>query len=97
MPLLNSDNGKKSERKQLLRAFGLIFNIGWYVALSLVIPTAVGLWLDDPERFNTRPLFTLIGFGLGTMVAGYGLYRMLRQYINEQKDIDRQKNSNEGA
>lgn len=97
MPVLKNDHAEKPERRQILRGLWFLFNIGWYVALSLVVPTAVGLWLDAPERFNSRPLCTLIGFGLGTMIAGYGLYRMLRQLINEQKDMDKKKNSNEGA
>jgi len=35
----------------------------------------------------------LIGFVLGTSAAGYGLYRMLRQFIDEQKNMDAKKNS----
>jgi hypothetical protein len=49
--------------------------------------------LDAPERLNSRPLCTLIGLVVGTSAAGYGLYRMLRQLINEQKDMDTKKNS----
>jgi hypothetical protein len=93
MPVLKSDKELKPEKIQLLRGFWFLFNVGWYVALSLVVPTAIGLWLDAPERFNSRPLCTLIGFILGTTAAGYGLYRMLRQFINEQKDMDTKKNS----
>ena len=93
MPVLKSDKELKPEKRQLLRGFWFLFNVGWYVALSLVVPTAIGLWLDAPERFNSRPLCTLIGLLLGTTAAAYGLYRMLRQFINEQKDMDTKKNS----
>jgi len=93
MPVLKRDNTEKPERKQLFSALWLLFNIGWYVALSLILPTWFGTWLDDPKILNTRPLCTLIGFGLGTMIAGYGLYRMLRQFLKEQKDMDAKKNS----
>ena len=93
MPMIKKDKELKPEKKQLLRGFWFLFNVGWYVALSLIVPTAIGLWLDAPERLNSRPLCTLIGFVLGTMTAGYGLYRMLRQLINEQKDMDIKKNS----
>lgn len=78
---------EKTERKQLFRSLWFLFNVGWFVALSLVLPTAIGLWLDAPERFNTRPLCTLIGFALGTATAGYGLYKMLRKFIDEQKEM----------
>ncbi len=93
MPVLRKDKEQKSEKRQLLRGLWFLFNIGWYVALSLVVPTLIGLWLDAPERLNSRPLCTLIGFITGTMVAAYGLYRMLRQFIKEQKDMDAKKNS----
>ncbi len=93
MPVLRQDKEQKSEKRQLLRGLWFLFNVGWYVALSLVVPTLIGLWLDDPERLNSRPLCTLIGFITGTMVAGYGLYRMLRQLIKEQKDMEATKNS----
>ena len=93
MPVLRQDKEQKSEKRQLLRGLWFLFNVGWYVALSLVVPTLIGLWLDAPERLNSRPLCTLIGFITGTMVAGYGLYRMLRQLIKEQKDMEATKNS----
>jgi uncharacterized protein YjeT (DUF2065 family) len=93
MPMLKQDSAEKPEKKQLLRGLWFLFNIGWYVALSMVVPTIIGLWLDAPERLNSRPLCTLIGFGLGTMAAGYGLYHMLRQFMSEQKDMETKKNS----
>ena len=93
MPVLREDKQQRSEKRQLLKGLWFLFNVGWYVALSLIVPTAIGLWLDAPERLNSRPLCTLIGFLIGTMVAGYGLYRMLNQFIKEQKSMDAKKNS----
>jgi hypothetical protein len=75
--------------REWARPLGLIFNVGWFVALSLVIPTGIGYWLDRPEKFNTRPLFTLIGFGIGTVLAFYGLYLMLRRFYTEQKEQEK--------
>jgi gamma-glutamyltranspeptidase len=96
MPVSKQNKEEKPERKQLIKGLWFLFNVGWFVALSLVVPTAIGLWLDTPERFNTRPLCTLIGFVLGVMTAGYGLYKMLRQFINDQKDMVT-KNEKQGA
>ena len=76
----------KPKSREWVRPLWLIFNVGWYVALSIIIPSGIGYWLDRPERFDTRPMFSLIGFGIGTLVAFYGLYRMLRQFYNEQKE-----------
>ena len=82
---------KKPTSREWVRPLWFLFSIGWYVALSLVIPTVIGFWLDRPEKFDTHPLFTLIGFGVGTVVAFYGLYRMLRQFLAEQKERERGK------
>jgi F0F1-type ATP synthase assembly protein I len=61
------------------------------VALSLVIPVGIGFWLDRPEMFNKRPLFTLIGLGVGTVVAFWGLFRMLIRYQAEQEKLRKNK------
>ena len=59
------------------------------MALSLVIPTGIGYWLDN--KFDKQPLFILIGLGVGTFVAFYGLFRMLRRYKAEQEERQRKK------
>jgi F0F1-type ATP synthase assembly protein I len=59
--------------------------VGWYVGLSLIIPVGIGYWLDRPEMFNKRPLFTFIGLGVGTVVAFFGLFRMLIRYQADEK------------
>jgi F0F1-type ATP synthase assembly protein I len=57
------------------------------VALSLIIPTGIGYWLDSPTMFDKRPLFTFIGLGIGTVIAFFGLFRMLIRYQAEQERI----------
>jgi len=84
---------EKPKHKEWARPLWFLFTVGWYVALSVILPTLLGLWLDSPERFASRPLFTLIGFFLGTVIAFYGLYRMLRQFYREQKEQDKGKES----
>jgi uncharacterized membrane protein len=81
----------KQTTKEWVRPLWFLFTVGFYVALSVVIPTLIGFWLDNPARFNTHPLFTLIGFFLGSVIAFYGLYRMLRSFYREQKDQDKSK------
>ena len=83
------DQGKpeQNKRKELLKPFWFLFTVGWYVILSLVIPTFIGIWLDQPQQFNSSPLYTLIGLGLGTVIAFYGLARMMRQFYREQKSL----------
>ena len=74
--------------KEWLKPLGFMLTIGWYVALSLIIPTGIGYWLDLPGQFDSKPLYTLIGFGIGTVISFYGLYRMLRKFYQEQKAIN---------
>jgi len=66
------------------------------VALSLIIPVAIGYWLDRPEVFDKRPLFTLIGLGVGTVIAFFGLFRMLIRYQAEQEKQDIENKNGKG-
>jgi len=61
------------------------------VALSLLIPVGIGYWLDRPEVFDKRPLFTFIGLGVGTVIAFFGLFRMLLRYQAEQEEPRKNK------
>ncbi len=81
----------KPTSKEWVRPLWFLFTVGWYVALSLVIPTMIGYWLDRPQKFDTHPLYTLIGFGMGTVIAFYGLYQMLRRFYREQKEQEKGK------
>ncbi|PIV23693.1 MAG: hypothetical protein COZ69_03170 [Deltaproteobacteria bacterium CG_4_8_14_3_um_filter_45_9] len=78
--------------KEWIRPLQFLLTIGWYVALSLIIPVGIGYWLDRPEVFNKRPLFTLIGLGVGTVIAFFGLFRMLIQYQAEQEKLKKENN-----
>jgi hypothetical protein len=81
----------KPTYKEWARPLWFLFTVGWYVALSITIPTLIGFWLDSPSQLDTRPLYTLIGFALGSVIAFYGLYRMLRQFYREQKEKEQDK------
>jgi len=62
-----------------------LLTIGWYMVVSLLAPTLLGhFWLDP--KFHKAPLFTLIGLGIGTGIAFYGLVRMLRRYNKAEQD-----------
>ncbi len=76
--------------KDWVRPLGFLFVVGWYVALSIVIPSGVGYWLDT-SVFNTTPLYTLVGLGFGTLVAFFGLYRMLHRFQAETGNPKAQK------
>jgi F0F1-type ATP synthase assembly protein I len=73
--------------QELFRSMSFFFTIGVTIVLSLLIPIGIGWFIDQPERLNSHPLYTLIGFGFGTILAGYNLFRMLRQF--QQRSLKR--------
>jgi cytochrome bd-type quinol oxidase subunit 2 len=82
---------QKPKSREWLRPLWLLTTVGWSVALSLIIPTAIGYWVDQPAQLNRQPLFTLVGFGVGTLVAFFTLYRLLHQFYNEQKEKNKEE------
>ncbi len=54
--------------------------LGWYVALCIVFGVVGGLALD--ELVGTNPLFMLLGIVLGSVVAFWGLYKMVQPLLN---------------
>jgi len=69
----------------------LLLTVGWYVALSLMIPVGIGYWLDRPDMLNKGALFTFIGLGVGTFVAFFGLIRILLRYQAEQEELNKKQ------
>jgi hypothetical protein len=59
-----------------------LLTVGFYVPLSLLIPTGFGFWLDR-KGSHEFPLYTLIGLGVGTVVMVYGVYRMVQPFLRE--------------
>lgn len=49
--------------------------LGWYVALCIVLGILGGLWLDNLTGLT--PLWVLLGVVLGSVIAFYGVYRMV--------------------
>ena len=77
--------------KEWVKPLQFLLTVGWYVALSLIIPVGMGYWLDRPEMLNRHPLFTFIGLGVGTVIAFGGLIRMLLRYQAEQEELRKNK------
>ena len=58
--------------------------VGFYVAFSLVIPAVIGVWLDK-RASHEFPLFTIIGLGLGTIIMIYGVYHMVKPFLEQAR------------
>lgn len=56
--------------------------VSFYVPLSLLMPTGIGLLLDK-RAGHEFPAYTLIGLGIGTVIMVYGVYRMVRPFLQE--------------
>ena len=53
--------------------------LGWYVAFCIVLGVAGGLGLD--KLAGTIPLFTLLGTVLGSVIAFWGMYKMVQPLL----------------
>ena len=66
-----------------LAAVALI-GVGFFVAGSIVLGVVAGRWLDD--RFNSEPLWLIVGLLFGLAVAFRGVYGMLRPFVDDKRD-----------
>jgi F0F1-type ATP synthase assembly protein I len=53
--------------------------IGWYFVVCVVGGVLIGRWLDG--RFDSAPVFALIGTFSGLALALYGAFRMLNERL----------------
>ncbi len=58
-----------------------LLGIGFYIAVCIVGGIALGWWLGDK-----RPLFVIIGLVAGLIIAGYGVYSMLRPLLKDMNN-----------
>ena len=64
-----------------------LLGMGFYIAIAIVLGIWGGHWLDS--KFDTGPLWLIIGLILGIAVAALGVYNMLKPFIdNNKKDKD---------
>ena len=61
-----------------------LVGVGWYVAVCIIGGLGVGLWLD--RKLDMVPVFTLAGILLGTVVAFYGIYKLVLPLMTNSSD-----------
>jgi hypothetical protein len=64
--------------------------VGWYIALSLLIPFGIGLWLDK-TKFHSFPRLTFTGIGVGTVIMVFGVYKMLKEIMKAENKNSKNK------
>lgn len=65
--------------KELLRS-GPLLQLGWVLAFSTLVPLGLGILLD--RRFDTAPLFILIGALVGIIAGTVGTVRTATRAID---------------
>ena len=55
--------------------------LGWYVAVCIVIGVLAGLWIDS--KFETSPIFLLVGTLLGVVTAFFGMYKLMAPFLQD--------------
>ncbi len=58
--------------------------VGFFIGGSIVLGVLGGRWLDG--KFNSEPIWTIVGLVLGIVVAFYGVYSMLRPFISNKQN-----------
>jgi F0F1-type ATP synthase assembly protein I len=56
--------------------------VGFFIAGSIVLGVVAGRWLDS--KLGSEPLWLIVGLFLGIAVAVYGVYAMLRPFLNNR-------------
>ena len=60
--------------------------IGWYIGLCIVLGVGGGIWLDN--KIHTGVIFTLLGLGIGLILAFWGVYRILLPALQDKEKKD---------
>jgi ATP synthase protein I len=63
-----------------------LMGLGWYVAACIILGVLGGLGLD--KWIGITPLFTLLGTVLGTVLAFWGLYKMVQPALYGSKSLN---------
>ena len=76
-----------------LAAVGLL-GVGFFVACSIILGVIGGRWLDS--KFDSEPLWLIVGLFLGLIVAFYGMYVMLRPFLGDKNDDNANNKQSKG-
>lgn len=60
---------------------GLVGELGYIIALPLIILMLIGRWLD--ETLGTKVLFTILGLLLALVSSTYIIYRKIKRLNND--------------
>ncbi len=66
---------------------GSTLNMGWRLAVTVVIPIVAGVKID--EHFRTSPSYTLLGLMLAAVAGSAAVWSAIQQVNREQADEEK--------
>lgn len=63
----------KKETKNTVRELGYFASLGMSMAFAIIIGLGIGYWLD--KKFDTQPVWLLIGLAFGIAAGFNNIYR----------------------
>ena len=79
------DEGKKKSGSNWSLAMRIGTDFGITIAAPVVLLSLAGKWLDS--RYQTRPLFIIVGFALAALLSGVSIYRKSKEYAKLYKQL----------
>ncbi len=77
-----SDQGSgspKSNSNNLLQGIGLVWELGWIIAVPVVILGFGGAWLD--KKWGTAPWLVLAGFAISFILSLAAAIQRVKEYL----------------
>ena len=66
--------------------------IGWYIAACILLGALGGRWVGRKlDGSGSEVIFTLLGLGLGLIVAFFGVYRGVKAIESDNQDTGKGK------
>jgi hypothetical protein len=65
-------------KNSLWTVLNLAWELGYLIALPIVILGFGGAWLD--KKFGTSPILLLAGIGLSVIISGIAVYRKIKVF-----------------
>lgn len=73
---------KDSSKQKLFYAISLALQMGFLIAIPLVLFTVLGIFLDN--NFDTFPLFLMIFVGVGLIATFFDVYYLVLPFLKKK-------------
>ncbi|MBI2098795.1 AtpZ/AtpI family protein [Candidatus Uhrbacteria bacterium] len=71
---------KQKEKNQVWSALALAWQLGYTIAVPIVVLGLLGRILD--KRFGTSPLFLLLGILISIIISSIGIYKKTKKILD---------------